>query len=358
MRILIDIGHPAHVHYFKNFIRIMNKRGHSFLIIARDKEITYYLLDALKINYFKRGKGRTSILGKIFYIMEGDYKIFKPANKFRPDISINFSSPYAAHVSKILRIPCINFVDTEHAKFQHLMSVPFTDVIVTPKNFRKYFGKKQIYFDGTMDLCYLHPNYFQPDDTIISELGLSSGEKFIFIRFVAWKASHDGGEIGINYNDKVKLIKELSKYFKIFLSSEDDLPHELLKYKINIRYEEVHNVLYYASLYIGESTSMATEAATIGTPAICVNSSANYFGVFDDFIKYNLIEIMNNNDKVIRRAIEILNIPDYKNIIKPKLLLYLKNKIDVTAFMVWFVENYPESFRIMKENPDYQYNFK
>jgi len=36
----------------------------------------------------------------------------------------------------------------------------------------------------------------------------------------------------------------------------------------------------------------------------------------------------------------------------------LSEKIDGTAFLVWFVENYPESEKIMRENPDYQYNFK
>ena len=36
----------------------------------------------------------------------------------------------------------------------------------------------------------------------------------------------------------------------------------------------------------------------------------------------------------------------------------LVDKIDVSAFYVWFIENYPESARIMKENPDYQYRFK
>jgi len=36
----------------------------------------------------------------------------------------------------------------------------------------------------------------------------------------------------------------------------------------------------------------------------------------------------------------------------------LKEKINVTAFLVWFIENYPESAKIMKENPKYQYRFK
>lgn len=358
MKIMIDIGHPAHVHYFKNFIKIMNSRGHSFIIFARDKEMTYNLLNIFKIDFYKRGKGKNSILGKIIYIPIGDFRIYRLARKFKPDVSINFSSPYAAHVSKFLGIPCINLDDTEHARLEHLTSVPFSKVIITPKSYRNNFGKKQIYFDGTMDLCYLHPKYFQPDIKIIAELGLNTEEKFIFIRFVSWKASHDVGEKGISYNNKIILIKELSKYYKIILSSEDDLPNELIKYKNNLPYEKVHSILYYASLYIGESTSMATEAATLGTPAICVNSSAKYFGVFDEFIKYDLIEVLNDNSKIIKKAIEILNSPDYKIIMKPKLLSYLKNKIDVTAFMVWFVENYPKSYGIMKKDPNYQFNFK
>jgi hypothetical protein len=36
----------------------------------------------------------------------------------------------------------------------------------------------------------------------------------------------------------------------------------------------------------------------------------------------------------------------------------LADKIDVTAFYVWFIENYPESAKIMRKNPEYQYKFK
>jgi len=35
----------------------------------------------------------------------------------------------------------------------------------------------------------------------------------------------------------------------------------------------------------------------------------------------------------------------------------LKETIDVTAFFVWFVENYPESAKIMKDNPGFQNSF-
>ena len=38
MNILIDIGHPAHVHMFHCFAIEMQKSGHQVLFICRDKE--------------------------------------------------------------------------------------------------------------------------------------------------------------------------------------------------------------------------------------------------------------------------------------------------------------------------------
>jgi len=36
----------------------------------------------------------------------------------------------------------------------------------------------------------------------------------------------------------------------------------------------------------------------------------------------------------------------------------LSEKIDVTAFLVWFVETWPDSRKIMKEDPGWQERFK
>ena len=63
MKILLDIGHPAHYHLFKNFIKIMRKNGHIFCIIARDKEVTKDLLEANGDQFINRGKGYKGIIG-------------------------------------------------------------------------------------------------------------------------------------------------------------------------------------------------------------------------------------------------------------------------------------------------------
>ncbi|MGB4094454.1 MAG: hypothetical protein WBJ99_01295, partial [Bacteroidales bacterium] len=65
-----------------------------------------------------------------------------------------------------------------------------------------------------------------------------------------------------------------------------------------------------------------------------------------------------NSDGVLEKSIELLNTPNLKQEYQQRRQKMLSDKIDVTAFMVWFVENYPESAKIMKENPDYQWRFR
>jgi hypothetical protein len=43
---------------------------------------------------------------------------------------------------------------------------------------------------------------------------------------------------------------------------------------------------------------------------------------------------------------------------KNKAKIFIENSIDTTAFLVWFIETYPTSAKVMKENPEYQYKFR
>ena len=46
-QIVVDVNHPAHVHFFKYFIVEMRERGHEVLITASDKDVTIHLLNAM-----------------------------------------------------------------------------------------------------------------------------------------------------------------------------------------------------------------------------------------------------------------------------------------------------------------------
>jgi uncharacterized protein len=356
MKILIDIGHPSHVHYFRNLISIMQKKGHEFVIIARDKDITQALLKIYNIPFSNRGKGAISFSGKLFDAFNKDYFIYKIAKKTKPDLFLSFASPYAAQVATIFGKPHIAIDDTDHANFSHKMYVPFSDAIITPISFKKDFGKNHILINGTPKLCYLHKNYFIPNPDIYNYLKINSNDRYVILRFVALNASHDLGEKGIDLGLKIELAKKLSEKFKVFISSENELPLELKKYKINIPFEKMHDALYYAELIIGES-GMSSEAIMLGTQSIGVWKEIN--GVNIDEIKYGMLHHYHYSTKeIISKAMELLYIPDFKRRSQELAARMLNDYIDVTAFLVWFIERFPESKHIMQINPDYQNKFK
>jgi hypothetical protein len=60
----------------------------------------------------------------------------------------------------------------------------------------------------------------------------------------------------------------------------------------------------------------------------------------------------------LEKTDQLLNKVNIKEEWEMKRKKMLNDKIDMTAFLVWFVENYPESSATIKENPDYQNKFK
>lgn len=361
MRVLIDIGHPAHVHLFKNFVWEMEKRGHEILITARKKDVSINLLNAYNINHVPIGEITNSKVGIFGEWLIRDAKIFKLAKKFDPDILIGMLNPCAAHSAKLLGKKAIVFNDSEVVNFTALVTYPFSDAIITPTTFHKKIGKKQISINSYKELAYLWHNHFKPNENIYEYLGVNKYEKFVIIRFVAWKATHDAGKRGILLEDKIRLVSEMEKYAHVFITSETTLPRELEKYKITFPPEKIHDALYFADLLIGDSQTMTTEAGVLGTPAIRCNSfvGENDMGNFIELEqKYGLIFNYNDPDKAIEKAVELIQKQDLKEEWKKKRENLLKDKIDFTAFMVWFIENYPESFREIKESPEIQYQFR
>jgi len=355
MRVVVDINHPGHVHYFKTFVREMEQRGHVVLITASHKDVAIQLLQQYGLEYVDLGSYGPSLLKKIVNILIMDLKMYRAVRNFRPDILLGFSSIRAAHASKVLGVPAIIFDDTEHAVWEHRLYTPFSDVILTPSCFHKDLGRKQIRFDGYMELASLHPNYFTPNPAVLTELGLTESDPFIVVRFVSWQASHDVHQHGIR--DRIGFIRALEQYGRVLITSEGVLPQELEGYQIRVSPEKLHDLLYYAALYVGEGATTASECAVLGTHAIYVNSlKLGYIAEEDE--KYHLISDFSGRDytdeTVLAEVERLLRNPDLRKEGREKGEKLVRDKIDVTAFMVWFIEHYPESIDLVKDYPESQ----
>jgi predicted glycosyltransferase len=114
-------------------------------------------------------------------------------------------------------------------------------------------------------------------------------------------------------------------------------------------------------MLVGDSQTMTSEAAVIGTPSIRSNSFVGRISYLEEEEhKYGLTFgfLPDQAEKMFDKISELLAIQNLKSIWRCKRSEMLKDKIDVSSFFVWFVENWPESNTIMKSNPDYQYNFR
>ena len=114
-------------------------------------------------------------------------------------------------------------------------------------------------------------------------------------------------------------------------------------------------------MLIGDSQSMSVESALLGVPSIRYSSFAGKLSVLEELEhKYELTYgfLPEQSEAMFEKIEKLLSIPNLKEEWQQRRQSMLQDKIDVTAFFVWFIENYPESAKIMKENTDYQYNFK
>jgi predicted glycosyltransferase len=350
MKIIIGIGHPAHVHQFKNMIWNLEEDGHEVQIIAVDKDVTLHLLNTYKFEYKRIGKNYKNILYKTYGLIGTSYKTLKIARNFMPDILISRGLLPLCFASKLINKPHIMFTDTESAKLNDMLANPFADVICVPSCFRKDLGRKQIRYNGYKELAYLHPNYFKPEN-ILEYLNLSKSDRLIIVRFISWSAAHDIKLRGIKKNLEFEFIKSLERYGHVFITSERKIDKKLEPYRITIPPEKIHSLLYYAQLYIGEGGTMATEAAILGTPAIHIEATAsgkatgelcgNFLELRD---KYDLLYFFADQNQALEKAIEILEDKNSKSEWQRKRERLLKDKIDVTAWMTDFIERYPESF--------------
>ncbi|MBQ7210877.1 MAG: hypothetical protein IJS05_08305 [Paludibacteraceae bacterium] len=222
---------------------------------------------------------------------------------------------------------------------------------------------KTIHYHGFQKLAYLHPNQFSPNCDVVRRYNIDPQSPYFIFRFASLKAHHDDGVHGISTDVAQRLIDMLSPYGRIFITSERELEPQFEQYRLQISPLDIHHVMAFATLYIGDSQSMAVEAAMLGVPSLRFNDfvGEKKIGVMEELEQvYGLTYGISSHEpqKLFAKITELLSIPNLKQEWQRRRDSMLADKIDVTAFFTWFVENYPESAKVMRNNPDYQWRFR
>lgn len=359
MRFLFYLGHPAHYHYISQVIVNLAAKQHEVLIVARPKDV---LLDLIKDIPFEKIILQEDKKSKAFSILHREKIMYRIVRKFKPDVMIG-TDIVITHIGKLLRIPSIVLSEDDASEIGPFVKYGYrfaTHILAPASCDCTPYNAKQIAYPGCMEFNYLHPKYFTPNRNEVNDL-FGDKERFFILRFAKLNAFHDKGRTGIDTEIAQKLIDLLEPHGNIYITSERELEPQFEKYRIKTDPRKIHHALHFAHLYIGDSQTMAAEAAVLGTPSVRFNDFVGKLGYLEELehvhgLTYGIKT--HEPEKLIACVEKLLNEKDIKSQWEVKRRKMFSEGIDVTAFWTWLFENYPNSVNILRQNKDHLQKFK
>ncbi|MEM6621891.1 MAG: hypothetical protein AAF674_06645 [Pseudomonadota bacterium] len=342
MRLLIDVLHPAHVHFFRHFIEEMTARGHQCWILSREKDVATDLLDAFNLPHQVISQQRPGLWMLARELLQRVSSTRRAIQEFQPDLILGLMGPSIALAGRLTRRRTIVFYDNETTHRLNWIVCRLVDAWISPRAYRHDYGSKHLRYAGYHELAYLHPARFTVDPSRLTAHGLDPAKPFSLLRFVAWESIHDGGETGLGLSGKRRAIELLGRMGDVYISSEHPLPAAFEAYRLNLPVEQIHHALAAATVVVGESSTMASEAACLGTHAVFVSKSGR--GVNDEQqARYGLVR--NFNGGSVPDALGYLEglVTRNPDAIKAEAQAQrdhmLTEVVDVTAYLIDYVEN-------------------
>lgn len=269
MRVLFEIVHPADALFFKRPIEALRTRGDEILVLSRHKDIACELLDAFGIPHRPVSTAATGVVNLAAELVRRDVAVWRAARAFRPDVMVGFGGVAISHAGRAAGIPAISFYDSENATLQTRLTWPFITHLYVPD---AYGGAtppgRTTRLPGVKELSFLHPSAFRADLDTARAAGLDPDRENFFVRVVAWRANHDVGKAGWPADLLRAVVARLSRDGTVHVSSETPLPDDLRVHAYRGPKNAVHHLLAHCRALVGESATMASEAAVLGTPAI------------------------------------------------------------------------------------------
>lgn len=337
MRILIDITHPAHVHFFRPALALLRERGHEVRVTARDKDVTLPLLERFGIEHetlSKAGRTRWQLLAELATRV---WRLRRVVRRYRPHVIVAREGVFGCLAGWLTGVPAISIDDTDDAPIQHALSFPFAWRVYTDRAYRKAIGSKQRFFKGVSSLAYLRPSVFEPDAAVLEAAGVGSDRPLILCRMVSWTANHDYGQRGFGPGDLDQLLSRLGELGRIVISSELALDATLEAYRVSVPSHQIHHLMACCSLYIGESPTMAAECAVLGVPAIHVSTRRVWYT--DELERrYRLIHNVDNIKDCLALASGILRDPDSRRQSLRRRDRYLRESDDLAEVVLRAVD--------------------
>lgn len=276
MNVLIEIGHPAHVHFFCRVYFRLREQGHRVWVVTRAKEMTNELLTQMKIPFDCLSSPATGKAGMLLELLGRWRKIRALIQREKIDVAVSISGISTSFPARVCGIRNILFTDTEDATLSNRIAFPFADAVVTPEFFLRHVGIKHHRYRGLHELSYLqHFNEIQAKQV---RKALALPDRYCLVRLVGNEALHDSDLQGFGTKALEDLVARLSAFGDVFISSPSPLPRMLDSHRLKFPVDKIHSVMEGSLIFVGESPTMAVESGLLGVPAYLVSGRVDRLG--------------------------------------------------------------------------------
>jgi predicted glycosyltransferase len=337
MNILIDIGHPSDVHFFRYAVRAWESHGHRVSLTARRIPIVERLLKSCGFSYDIVSEKRSGVVGLAVELLEHAARLYPLLRRRKIDVCLAVGGTFTVHAGCLARCRRIVCYDTDTAKTANRITFPFASSIVTPACYPDDLGRRHVRYRGIKELAYLHPDRFTPDPAVPAKVGLAPGEPFSVMRLISWQASHDIGLRVPSLEEKRRLLRALEPRGRVIIVPEGDVPPDFHYACQPVAPEDFHSLLHHASWCVTEGASTAAEACVLGTPTLYLNPLRPcYIGAL---AKYGLLEASAPGEDMVS-ALERLDrrYPD-RAAARRAAETIVADHCDVSSFLIEYVEN-------------------
>lgn len=351
MRVLIYLGHPAHFHNFKNTISALKTHGHEVEVLIKKKDILEDLLNNAGIPYhniLEEGRSNSRI-GVALGLVKQTLRLNRFCRSFHPDI-LTGSSVENSWIGPLRGLPVINIGEDDASVVPSYarLTYPGASVILCPQSCDcGKWNSKAVKYPGYQELGYLHPDNFTPDRSVVEKY-FDLDSPYFLMRFSGLNAHHDVGIRGINNTIAQKVIKLMEPHGRVFITSERPMTPELDKYRISINPLDIHHVMAFADLYIGDSQTMAAESGVLGVPFVRFNDFVGrigYLAELEDIFKLGFGIKPDNENRLYETVEELLNMENRKEIFQTRRQEMLSKSINFAEFLTNYIESYPIKHR-------------
>ena len=255
MRTLIDLCHPADVHFFRAVAARLADDGHQVVWTGRAKDVLLPLCDEFGLAVREIGGHHDSLAGKGWDLLRRSLGLRRHARRERADVLVGFCNPYVVLTGSRRRRPSLVITDSEHQGLANRLVLRATATL-TPEWFGPPRGARHRQAAWFKELAYIG-DPAPPDDP---------QPGYVLVRRVAWGATHDRRQHGLGSLDA--LIEALAGH-RVFVAAETEPEHPLA---LPLPPGELHRGLAGAAVVISEGATTAAEAALLGRPTIYVNT--------------------------------------------------------------------------------------